>query len=62
MTKSKKPLLLLILDGFGYSEKKKHNAIYSAKTPILDGLWSKCPHSLIDTSGPAVGLPVGQMG
>lgn len=31
MTKSKKPLLLLILDGFGYSEKKKHNAIYSAK-------------------------------
>jgi 2,3-bisphosphoglycerate-independent phosphoglycerate mutase len=62
MTKSKKPLLLLILDGFGYSEKKKHNAIYSAKTPILDGLWSECPHSLIDTSGPAVGLPVGQMG
>lgn len=62
MSKSKKPLLLLILDGFGYSEKKKHNAIYAAKTPILDGLWNGSPHSLVSTSGPAVGLPVGQMG
>ena len=62
MSKSKKPLLLLILDGFGYSEKKKHNAIYAAKTPILDGLWNGSPHSLVSTSGPAVGLPAGQMG
>jgi 2,3-bisphosphoglycerate-independent phosphoglycerate mutase len=62
MSKSKKPLLLLILDGYGYSEKKLHNASYSAKTPIIDNLWIESPHSLIGTSGPAVGLPEGQMG
>jgi len=62
MTKPKKPLLLLIIDGYGYSENKKHNAIYSARTPTLDNLWKTCPHSLIGTSGIAVGLPEGQMG
>ena len=62
MTKPKKPLLLLIIDGYGYSENKKHNAIHSARTPTLDNLWKTCPHSLIGTSGIAVGLPEGQMG
>lgn len=62
MTKSKKPLLLLILDGYGHSEDKEHNAVHSAKTPMLDNLWQTCPKSLIGTSGTAVGLPEGQMG
>ena len=62
MTELKKPLLLLIIDGYGYSKNQKHNAIHSAKTPTLDNLWKTCPHSLINTSGIAVGLPEGQMG
>jgi len=40
MTDAKKPLVLLILDGFGYSESTEHNAIYSANTPIFDALWA----------------------
>ena len=62
MTESKKPLLLLILDGYGHNEQKKYNAAYAAKTPVLDELWKNSPHSLIGTSGSAVGLPEGQMG
>ena len=62
MTESKKPLLLLILDGYGHNEQQKYNAAYAAKTPVLDDLWKNSPHSLIGTSGPAVGLPEGQMG
>ena len=62
MTESKKPLLLLIIDGYGYSKNKKYNAIHNARTPTLDNLWETCPHSLIGTSGIAVGLPEGQMG
>lgn len=62
MTTAKKPLILLILDGFGHSEKTTHNAIYAAHTPVWDKLWAECPKSLIETSGMAVGLPEGQMG
>jgi len=58
----KKPVVLLILDGFGYSEKTKYNAIYAANTPVFDKLWANNPKSLIETSGMAVGLPEGQMG
>lgn len=58
----KKPIVLLILDGFGYSEKTKYNAIYAANTPVFDKLWANNPKSLIETSGMAVGLPEGQMG
>jgi len=58
----KKPTVLLILDGFGYSEKTKYNAIYAANTPVFDKLWANNPKSLIETSGMAVGLPEGQMG
>lgn len=57
-----KPIVLTILDGFGYSEKKEGNAIYEAKTPNFDALLSKYPHSLLQASGEAVGLPDGQMG
>ncbi len=62
MTDAKKPLVLLILDGFGYSESTEHNAIYSAKTPIFDALWADKKKTLIHTSGLEVGLPEGQMG
>ncbi len=58
----KKPLVLLILDGWGYRENQADNAIIGAHTPVWDELWSNCPRTLINTSGQAVGLPVGQMG
>lgn len=59
---AKKPVVLLILDGFGYSEKTKYNAIAAANKPVFDKLWANNPKSLIETSGMAVGLPEGQMG
>ncbi len=62
MSKLPKPLALIILDGWGYSEDKKHNAISEAKTPVFDKLWKKNPHTLIKASGAEVGLPAGQMG
>ena len=61
MTDLKKPVVLLILDGFGHSDDPQHNAIFAAKKPVLDSL-SDNPHTLIATSGMAVGLPEGQMG
>ena len=62
MTDVKKPLVLLILDGFGYSDNPQHNAILSAKSPVWDSVWNQRPRTLIHTSGMAVGLPEGQMG
>lgn len=57
-----KPLVLLILDGWGHREPGPDNAISLAKTPTWDRLWQDQPHSLLETSGAAVGLPPGQMG
>ncbi|HLF98766.1 MAG TPA: 2,3-bisphosphoglycerate-independent phosphoglycerate mutase [Methylococcaceae bacterium] len=57
-----KPVLLLILDGFGYSESPEHNAVLMARTPVWDALWRDWPHTLLDCSGAAVGLPDDQMG
>lgn len=57
-----KPLVLIILDGFGYREDPTDNAIVQANTPNLDALWAKCPHTLISGSGIDVGLPGNQMG
>ncbi len=57
-----KPIVLLILDGWGYSEEPKFNAIYQANTPNWDRMWAEYPHTLIGTSGSQVGLPDGQMG
>jgi len=54
--------LLLILDGWGHREETEHNAIAAGQTPVWDSLWSRRPHTLITTSGVAVGLPKGQMG
>ncbi len=62
MTDVKKPLVLLILDGFGHSENAEHNAVLAAKTPVWDQIWNQRPRTLIHTSGMAVGLPEGQMG
>lgn len=62
MTTTPKPLVLIILDGFGHSESHEYNAIYSADTPVLDRLNATRPHGLISGSGMDVGLPDGQMG
>lgn len=59
---SAKPLLLLILDGWGYREEAADNAIAGAATPVWDRLWTEYPHTLLATSGRAVGLPDEQMG
>lgn len=58
----KKKLALLILDGWGLGTKLKSDAIQHAKTPFVDSLYSKYPHSKLVASGEAVGLPEGQMG
>ena len=57
-----KPILLLILDGWGYAEPAPDNAIHLAQTPNWDRLWANRPHTLIRTDGLFVGLPEGQMG
>lgn len=62
MTQRARPVVLAILDGWGYSESTEHNAIHAAATPNWDRLWKSNAHSWIDTSGIAVGLPSGQMG
>lgn len=59
---SKKQVVLIVLDGWGYREEATHNAIAEAKTPVFDSIWQKYPHSLLEASGLAVGLPEGQMG
>lgn len=59
----KKPLLLCILDGFGWVPNETYgNAITAAKTPNLDKLFANCPYTTIGASGMNVGLPDGQMG
>lgn len=62
MSQSHRPLALIIMDGWGYSEDPENNAIYTAKTPVWDQLWDNHPHTLIDASGAGVGLPGDQMG
>jgi 2,3-bisphosphoglycerate-independent phosphoglycerate mutase len=57
-----KPVALIILDGWGYSENPESNAIAAADKPVWDRLWQDYPHSLVRTSGAAVGLPGDQMG
>ncbi|MEK7130828.1 MAG: 2,3-bisphosphoglycerate-independent phosphoglycerate mutase [Patescibacteria group bacterium] len=55
-------VVLLILDGWGLSDEKEYNAIVKAKTPNFNYLWDNFPHSVLEASGKAVGLPEGQMG
>ena len=60
----KKPLMLMILDGYGINDctDKGVNAIYEAKTPNMDKLLSQCSNTTLSASGMDVGLPEGQMG
>lgn len=62
MTTVPKPVVLMILDGFGYSESPDSNAIMAANTPVWDRLWATAPRTLVSGSGMDVGLPDGQMG
>ena len=59
---SKKPTVLMILDGYGLNVKNEANAVYEAKTPVMDKLMAECPFVKGNASGMAVGLPEGQMG
>ena len=59
---SMKKIVLLILDGWGLSDDIKYNAIAQAKTPNFNYLWDNFPHTKLEASGRAVGLPEGQMG
>ncbi len=56
------PVVLAILDGWGYTEESKNNAVKQASTPVMDALWNAYPHTLIEASGSDVGLPDNQMG
>jgi 2,3-bisphosphoglycerate-independent phosphoglycerate mutase len=60
--KKPRPLVLMILDGFGERAERADNAVRLANAPRLAELFAKYPHGLIGTSGPDVGLPPGQMG
>ncbi len=59
---SKKPTVLMILDGYGLNEKREGNCVLNAKTPVMDKLMAECPFVKGNASGLAVGLPDGQMG
>jgi len=58
----RKQAILVIMDGWGWREERDGNAVRLARTPNVDALWERFPHTLINGSGPYVGLPEGQMG
>src|SRR5271167_4914137 len=62
MAKRPRPIVLTVLDGWGYRADTKGNAIALARKPNYDRLLKEFPNTLIHTSGPSVGLPEGQMG
>jgi 2,3-bisphosphoglycerate-independent phosphoglycerate mutase len=57
-----RPVMLVVLDGWGCRTERADNAVRLAHTPMFDDLWQTCPHALLRTSGLDVGLPEGQMG
>ena len=59
---SKKPVVLMVLDGYGLNDNPEGNAIAMANTPVMDKLMKECPFAAGNASGMAVGLPDGQMG
>ena len=59
---SKKPVVLMVLDGYGLNDRTEGNAIALANTPVMDKLMKECPFVKGQASGLAVGLPDGQMG
>src|SRR5215470_7605662 len=58
----RRPVMLVVLDGWGWREDSADNAIRQARTPTFDKLWNAGPHAFLRTSGRDVGLPPGQMG
>src|ERR1700748_3148883 len=62
MAKRPKPIVLTVLDGWGYRAESQGNAIALARKPTYDSLLRNFPNTLVHTSGPSVGLPDGQMG
>jgi 2,3-bisphosphoglycerate-independent phosphoglycerate mutase len=58
----RRPVMLAVLDGWGWREETADNAVRQARTPAFDSLWESGPHALLRTSGQDVGLPPGQMG
>ncbi|MDF1654505.1 MAG: 2,3-bisphosphoglycerate-independent phosphoglycerate mutase [Coxiellaceae bacterium] len=61
-TQRPKPIVLMILDGWGYRPESQHNPCEQAETPFIDSLFQSYPHRLIEASGETVGLPAGQIG
>src|SRR5687768_5340835 len=57
-----RPLVLVVLDGWGYRSEREGNAIELGRTPIWHRIWEKFPRTLLTASGRSVGLPDGQMG
>jgi 2,3-bisphosphoglycerate-independent phosphoglycerate mutase len=62
MPSSHRPLILIVLDGWGHSDNTEYNAIHSAHKPVWDDLWALNPHTFVRCSGVDVGLPDKQMG
>ena len=62
MAQAIRPVMLVILDGFGWREETADNAVRLARTPAFKHLWQTCPRAFLRTSGRDVGLPDGQMG
>ncbi len=58
----RRPVMLVVLDGFGWREETADNAVRQAKKPAFDRLWAQAPHAFLRTDGREVGLPPGQMG
>src|SRR5262245_43526226 len=58
----RRPVMLSVLDGWGWREDAAANAVRLARTRTFDKLWETCPQALLTTSGKDVGLPDGQMG
>ncbi|MCC7368131.1 MAG: 2,3-bisphosphoglycerate-independent phosphoglycerate mutase [Chloroflexi bacterium] len=61
-TPGARPLVLIVIDGWGIASDGPSNAISLAKTPTMDRLWASCPHTSVEASGAFVGLPEGQIG
>jgi 2,3-bisphosphoglycerate-independent phosphoglycerate mutase len=55
----RRPVMLVVLDGWGWRDEVADNAIRQARTPNFDHLWGTCPHAFVQTSGLDVGLPHG---
>ncbi len=62
MSEAIRPVMFVVLDGWGWREEEADNAVRLAQTPTFDRLWQTCPHAFLRTSGLDVGLPRGQMG